>query len=170
MLIYHLVSKKRNCAVNVYAKQAIGGEATVEADRKVIEQWLVTTTDEGVNRKGQYLASALAWMKLYRMELNILKQLIQQKVQLHENVQERLCFLSEGGTSNIKVYDVSNSDKFLFDSASENWDEKDISICFRNLKMKKLVPHYSLVISSWKKLCLLLMGRSCQGHSYLTVL
>ena len=135
----------------IFSKQAIGGETTVEADRRMIEQWIDAATYEGENRKGQNLASALAWMELYRMELNVLKQLVQQKVQLHENVQERLRFLSEGGTSNIKVYDVLPSDRFLFDSSSENWDEKEISICFRNLKMKKIELHYSLVISGWKK-------------------
>jgi len=135
----------------IFSKQAIGGETTVEADRRMIEQWIDAATYEGENRKGQNLASALAWMELYRMELNVLKQLVQQKVQLHENVQERLRFLSEGGTSNIKVYDVLPSDRFLFDSSSENWDEKEISICFRNLKMKKIELHYSLVIFGWKK-------------------
>ena len=143
----------------IYSKQAIGGETTVETDRKIIEQWLTDTTNEGTNRKGQCLASALAWMELYRMELNVLKQLVQLKVQLHENVQERLRFLSEGGTSNIKVYDVEPSTYFMFDSSSENWNENDVSICFRNFKMKKIIPHYSLVIASWKKTLPLVNGQ-----------
>jgi hypothetical protein len=145
----------------VYAKQAIGGETTVEADRKEIEQWVerTTDTDDCFNIDGQSLASALAWMGLYRMELNVLKQLVQLRVQLDENVQERLRFLSEGGTSNIKVYDVEQSSLFMFDSSSESWKENDISICFRNFKMKKIIPHYSLVLMSWKKTLPLVKGQ-----------
>lgn len=136
----------------IYSKQAIGGTTTVETDQEMIEQWVTDFTNYyESNVGGQCLASALAWMELYSMELNVLKELVQLKVQLHENVQERLRFLSEGGTSNIKVYDIEPSASFIFDSSSENWKENDISICFRNFKMKKIIPHYSLVIKSWKK-------------------
>ena len=137
----------------IFSKKEIGGEKTVESDRKTIENWIDSHKDDGYNDDGQFLASALAWMELYRLELNVLQQLVQQRVQLNKTVQERLKFLSEGGTSNIKVYDIpeSDSDKFMYDSSSKDWDDKSLSICFRNMKMKRITPHYSLLVSSWSK-------------------
>lgn len=149
----------------IYVKKELGGEAMVESDKKIISDWIdreihkYEENDEINCSDGQRLASALAWMGLYHIELDVLKQLVQNKVQLDENVQERLTFLSEGGTSSIKVYDVLKTDKFMFDSSSESWSEKDISICFRNIKMKKIIFNYSLVLSAWKKTIPLTSGQ-----------
>lgn len=150
----------------IYVKKELGGETMVESDKKIISDWIDgeihKCEDNGeINcSDGERLASALAWMGLYHIELDVLKQLVKNKVQLDKTVQERLTFLSEGGTSSIKVYSVPKTDNFMFDSSSETWNEKDISICFRNIKMKKLSFNYSLVLSAWKKTIPLTSGQT----------
>lgn len=153
----------------IFVKNELGGENMVEVDKKSIFEWLdisITKYENGeVNSSdGQRLAAALAWMGLYKLELEVLKHLVQNRVQLDENIQERLTFLSEGGTSSIKVYDVESSDIFLFDSSAESWKDKDISICFRNIKMKKIVMNYSLALLSWKKTIPLASGQKISSE------
>ena len=140
----------------IYVKNELGGENMVETDKKTIFEWLnlsIRKCEDGeVNSSdGQRLSASLAWMGLYKLELEVLKHLVQNRVQLDENIQERLTFLSEGGTSSIKVYDVPKSNYMLIDSSAENWKDKDISVCFRNIKMKKISMNYSLALIGWKK-------------------
>ena len=143
----------------IFSKKEIGGEVTVTEDKKVILEWVAADKNEQENHGGHYLASALAAMELYGLEYEVLKTLVQQRVQLEPTVQERLKFLSEGGTSSVKVYDVDTSEQLLFDNSSADWDEKNIEICFRNMKMKKIIPHYSLIMSRWKKTIPLVSGQ-----------
>lgn len=153
----------------IYVKNELGGESMVETDKKTIFEWLnlsIRKCEDGeVNSSdGQRLSAALAWMSLYKLELEVLKHLVQNRVQLDENIQERLTFLSEGGTSSIKVYDVPKSNYMLFDSSAESWKDKDISVCFRNIKMKKISMNYSLALIEWKKAIPLLPGQKLSSE------
>lgn len=158
----------RSCSINslvemtarLFAKKELGGELTVRDDQKAIMEWLNVDAQQKPPFPGQQLASAFAAMELYNMEYDVLKELVRQRLQLHPAVQERLKFLADGGTNTVKVYDSKISDAFLFDNSSADWDEKTISTFFRNAKMKKIVPKYSLVISRWKKTMPLLSGQN----------
>lgn len=59
-----------------------------------------------------HFVSALAWMELYDIELMVLKKLVDLKVQLWEDAQERLKFLSSGWYS--KRTDLYACRKCLF--------------------------------------------------------
>ena len=150
----------------VFAKKELGGELTVKDDQKEIMDWLNADMQQNQPYKGQKLASALVAMELYNMEYETLKELVRQRIQLYPTVQERLKFLSEGGTNTVKVFEVTDSSDFLFDNSSAEWDDKTISTFFRNAKMKKIIPKYSLIISRWKKTMPLLSGQSISPENF----
>jgi len=149
----------------VFAQNQIGGERAI--DRKYLDNWV----DWNISRaysggpEGQHavencflLCSGLAWMELYNLEKETLRKLFTQELQLPNELQERLTFLESGGNAKIKIYKSAPSADFLYDSFSQNWNDKDLDMFFRQLLLKQEKLGYSLVIEDWKKTIPLVPG------------
>ncbi len=98
-------------------------------------------------------------MELYDIELYLLRKLVELEIQLSPEIQERLSFLENGGTADIKLYQVEETNDFLFDSDSLDWNAKDYGIFFRKLSMKKIAMNYSLAHTKWTKTLPLASGQ-----------
>ena len=134
----------------IYNKLIIGGPTLAQQEKKKIDEWIGDCNHERTDV--EILASALAWMELYDLELNVLRAMVKCKIQMSPEVQERLKFLESGGTSsNVKVYEVESEKDFLYDSSSEQWNTNEFDVFFRKVGMKKLTLNYSLSIAAWKK-------------------
>lgn len=149
----------------VFAQNQIGGERAI--DKKYLGKWV----DWNISRSysggsdGQHavencflLCSGLAWMELYNLEKETLRKLFTQEIQLPNELQERLTFLESGSNAKIKIYKSAPSADFLYDSSSQNWNDKDLDIFFRQLSLKQDKLGYSLVIEDWKKTIPLVPG------------
>lgn len=153
------VTKVEDVLARIYAKNQIGGAGTVRQEIEYMNIWLEQKIKWGFYEECYTLASGLAWMELYELELQVLRKLVERKVQLPEELQERLRFLESGGLTNVKVYDIGKSDSFLFDNSSLEWGTKEYSVFFRKINMKKMRPNYSLAINKWTKTLPLLKGQ-----------
>jgi hypothetical protein len=133
----------------VYVKNKLGGETLVM--QNVDEIMENATCRNPVYSRA--LCSFLAWIECYRVELEVLKKAVQEKIQLTPDMLERLEFLSNGGADNkIKVYDVPvSSDCFYFDSSTEDMDANGIEMLFETLQKKRKVLSYSLCMDKWSK-------------------
>ncbi len=152
------ISKVEVILAKIYSKNQLGGKEVVRQELKVIEEW-VGNVKNFSHKECILLASGLAWMELYEIELYFLRKFVEMGIQLPENVQERLSFLENGGTADIKVYQIEPSSDFMFDSDSLDWNTKDYSIFFRKLSMKKMDMNYSLAHTKWTKTLPLASGQ-----------
>ncbi len=143
----------------IYAKNLIGGQNTVNQERKRIFGWVDTAIAFRMMAQCYMLPSALAWMGLYELERDILRHLVERKVNLPEEWQDRLGFLESGGTSNIKIYDAVLGNGFLYDSSSLDWNTDAFDLFFRKLEMTHKTMRYSLAISRWTKTLPLARGQ-----------
>ena len=153
------ITKVEDLLARIYAKNQIGGAGTVRQEVEYMTVWLEQKIKWGFYEECYILASGLAWMELYELELQVLRKLVERKVQLPEELQERLSFLESGGLTNVKVYEVNESDTFLFDNSSLEWSTKEYNVFFRKINMKKMWPNYSLAVSKWTKTLPLLKGQ-----------
>lgn len=143
----------------IYAKNLIGGQNTVNQERKNIFEWVNAAIAYGMKDQCYLLSSALSWMGLYELERDVLRYLVEQKVILSEELQDRLGFLESGGTSTIKIYDVGASEEFLYDNSALEWNAAAFDIFFRKLDMTHKGLNYSLAISKWTKTLTLAQGQ-----------
>lgn len=143
----------------IYAKNLIGGHNTVNQEKKRIIDWLDAAIAFDMTVQCYLLPSALAWMGLYELERDVLRHLVEQKVNLPEEWQDRLGFLESGGTSNIKIYDIDSDRGFLYDSSSLEWNTDAFELFFRKLEMTHKTMRYSLAISRWTKTVPLARGQ-----------
>lgn len=148
----------------IYAKNQLGGVSLVKQEIDSIIKW-VENVREFSYEDCALLASGLAWMELYEIELMVLRKLVEIDVQLPADIQERLSFLESGGTTNIKIYSIDKSDDYIFDNSSLDWDAKDYSVFFRKLSMKKIEINYSLAYSKWTKTLPLASGQKVSFES-----
>lgn len=143
----------------LYAKNLIGGQNTVNQEKDYITTWV----NEAVYLKREsecfLLASGLAWMGLFELERDVLRQLFEMKVNFEADLQDRLSFLEGGGTTNIKVYDTGDMDGFLFDSSADGWNNDAYDLFFRKLDMTHKSLDYSLAIAKWTKTLPLASGQ-----------
>lgn len=150
----------------IFAQNQIGGEKAI--DKKYLDKWVdwnVGIAYSASGAEGQraiencfLLCSGLAWMELYNLEKETLRKLFTQEIQLPNELQERLTFLESGGNSKIKIYKSTSGADFLYDSSSQNWNDKDLDMFFRQLSLKQDKLGYSLVIEDWKKTIPLVPG------------
>lgn len=133
----------------IYAKNLIGGQNTANQERKRILEWVDSAIAFSMTEQCYMLPSALAWMGLYELERDVLRHLVERKVNLPEEWQDRLGFLESGGTSNIKIYDADSDNEFLYDSSSLDWNADAFDLFFRKLEMTHKTMRYSLAISRW---------------------
>ena len=146
------IGKVEEILAVIYVRKQIGGEGTVQQERKYIDSWIDAKIAKRNRAECSIFASGLAWLELYDIELNVLRKMVQHNLQLSPNLQERLSFLENGGTtSNVKVYEVKPQSTFIYDSSSENWNENQFDTFFRKVGMKKIILNYSLSIFTWKK-------------------
>lgn len=146
------IGKVEEILAVIYVRKQIGGEGTVQQERKYIDSWTDAKIAEGNRTECSIFASGLAWLELYDIELNVLRKMVQHNLQLSPDLQERLSFLENGGTtSNVKVYEVGPQSTFIYDSSSENWNQNQFDTFFRKVGMKKIILNYSLSIFTWKK-------------------
>lgn len=144
----------------VYAKNKIGGIGTAKQEKTYIDIWLEKKLSLGDLDPCYVLAHGLAWMELYDIELDILRRLIQAGVDVPPQLQDRLTFLENGGTEDVKVYDFEPFDNiFFFDSSVTEWTTKDFSVFFRKLAMKQTRIQYSLALAKWTKTLPLASGQ-----------
>lgn len=144
----------------VYAKNKIGGSGTAKQEKPYIDIWLEKKLSLGDLDPCYVLAHGLAWMELYDIELDILRRLIQAGVDVPPQLQDRLTFLENGGTEDVKVYDFEPFDNiFFFDSSVTEWTTKDFSVFFRKLAMKQTRIQYSLALAKWTKTLPLASGQ-----------
>lgn len=143
----------------IYNKLTIGGSTLVQQEKKRIDDWIENYHHK--DKDVEILASALAWMELYDLELDVLRAMVECNIQMTPEVQERLKFLESGGTSsNVKIYEIEPANNFVYDTSSENWNASEYDVFFRKVGMKKLKLNYSLAISSWKKTLPLSSGQN----------
>ena len=163
------VYKVEEVLAHVYAKKNLGGEGTAKQEAEYVKQWIdgflllmaleSQKYDEENNQELYVLASGLAWMELYDMELDVLHKLVAAGVQLSEELQSRLGFLESGGRADIKIYTDVPQNAFCYDSSSVDWRKKEFEIFFRKLVHKNLVPDYSLALERWTKTLPLMKGQ-----------
>lgn len=137
----------------------MGGISIVRSELPYLKLWLEKKVQWKCFDECYLLASGLAWMELYELEVEVLRYFVQAKVQLPDEMQERLKFLESSGTTNVEIYDVKEGAEFLFDSSSLEWSPQEYSVFFRKINMKKIWPNYSLVINKWTKTIPLLKGQ-----------
>ena len=155
------IGKVEEILAVIYVRKQIGGEGTVQQERKYIDSWTDAKIAEGNRTECSIFASGLAWLELYDIELNVLRKMVQHNLQLSPDLQERLSFLENGGTtSNVKVYEVEPQSTFIYDSSSENWNQNQFDTFFRKVGMKKIILNYSLSIFTWKKTIPLLNNKN----------
>jgi len=133
----------------LYAKNQIGGQNTVNQEKDTVMNWIDAAISISSYDEIFSLPSALAWMGLYELEREILCYLVEKKVNLNDELQDRLSFLESGGTSNIKIYDIEKKEGFLFDASASEWNNEAFDLFFRKLEMSHKVLQYSLAISKW---------------------
>lgn len=145
----------------IYAKNQMGGLELVRQDIDKFNQAIL----EGRALYKKYIVSALAWMELYDLELNVLKNIISAKGTITESMQERLSFLSDGGTTNIKIYDINPVNELLYyDSSSYAWTSKEYDIFFKKISMKNILLEYSLSVNIWRKTIPLMSGQKFNNN------
>ncbi len=156
---YKGLDSMETMTVRIYNWKSIGDSDIVKEYTKDIIEWIENVSAHFYNKEtgentgsGMFynFVSALAWMELYDLELMVLKKLVDLKVQLWPEAQERLKFLSSGGTAHVKIYNPDD-DIFSFDNGSLEWKDKEYDIFFRKLKMKNISLNYSLVIKEWSR-------------------
>lgn len=145
------LGKVEEVLARIYSKNLIGGKVTVNQEKSYINYWLDRRIESEDYDDCYVLASGLAWLELYDLELDVLRKLVSSDVQLPTELQERLSFLESGGTTNIKLYDVNDSSIFYFDNSSAEWKATDFAVLFRKMAMKKICINYSMLISKWTK-------------------
>ena len=144
----------------VYAKNRIGGIGTAKQEKPYIDLWLDKRIELGDFDPCYGLAHGLAWMELYELEIDILRRLIQAGADVPAELQDRLTFLENGGTEDIKVYDIEPFDNiYFFDSSVPEWSGKDLSTFFRKVVMKKTKFKNSLAMAKWTKTLPLISGQ-----------
>lgn len=144
----------------VYAKNKIGGLGTAKQEKPYIDLWLKSKLEFGDHDPCYGLAHGLAWMELYEMEIEVLRQLIKAGADVPAELQDRLTFLENGGTADIKVYDIEPFNNiFFFDTSPLEWSGKDMSTFFRKVAMKKNRFQYSLALTKWTKTLPLASGQ-----------
>lgn len=146
---FWLVEPVEQLLALIYAKNLIGGQNTANQERNRIMGWVDSAIAFSMTEQCYLLPSALAWMGLYEMERDVLRHLVERKVNLPEELQDRLGFLESGGTSNIKIYDADSDNGFLYDSSSLDWNADAFDLFFRKLEMTHKTMQYSLAISRW---------------------
>ena len=161
------LGKVEEVLARIYSKNQIGGVGTVRQEKDYIDFWLDQRIKSEDYEDCYLLASGLAWMELYELELDVLRKLVASDVQLPVDMQERLSFLESGGTANIKLYDVNPSEGFYFDNSSIDWKAKEFAVFFRKMAMKKIRVKYSIAISKWTKTLPLVSGQKVsKSHLY----
>jgi len=144
----------------VYAKNKIGGIGTAKQEKPYIDLWLKSKLEVGDHDPCYALAHGLAWMELYEMEIEVLRQLIKAGADVPAELQDRLTFLENGGTADIKVYDIEPFNNiFFFDTSPLEWSGKDMATFFRKVAMKKNRFQYSLALTKWTKTLPLASGQ-----------
>lgn len=152
----------------VYAKKQIGGIGTARQEKAYIDIWLNKRIELGDLDPCYGLAHGLAWMELYELEIDILRRLIQAGADVPAELQDRLTFLENGGTEDIKVYDINPTDNiFFFDSSTPEWTNKDFATFFRKISMKKVRIQYSLALMKWTKTLPLSSGQKISRNQLL---
>lgn len=125
-LNYKGIQSLETMIVRIYNWKAMGGNDVVKEYSRDILDWVENVSDifsdkETGEKYGSQIfynfVSALAWMELYDLELMVLKKLVDLKVQLWEDAQDRLKFLSSGGTANVQIY-TPEEGVFSFDSSA----------------------------------------------------
>lgn len=143
----------------LYAKNLIGGQNTVNQEKDHITSWINNAVYIKKENECFLLASGLAWMGLFELERDVLRQLFEKKVNFEAEHQDRLSFLEGGGTTNIKIYDTSDMDGFLYDSSADGWNNDAYDLFFRKLDMTHKSLDYSLAIAKWTKTLPLASGQ-----------
>ncbi|HIR89570.1 MAG TPA: hypothetical protein IAC96_11545 [Candidatus Fimimorpha faecalis] len=143
--------KVEEILARIYAKNQMGGIETVRQEMDYVNLWLRKNISLKNEAECYIFASGLAWMELYELEREILKNLVKFNVQLPADLQERLSFLENGGTSNVKIYEIEPTGEFLYDTSSIDWKAAEYEVFFRKLSMKNMQLKYSLAIQKWKK-------------------
>ena len=158
-----IVPKVEVLLAKIYAKNQLGGISLVRQEMDSINTWMASGDSSWED--ATYLASGLAWMELYEIELFVLRKSVELGVQLPADIQERLSFLESGGTANIRIYDIAPSKDFVFDNSSLDWNNNDYSVFFRKLSMKKMDLNYSLAQSKWTKTLPLASGQKVSAEA-----
>ncbi|MCI6997028.1 MAG: DUF4670 domain-containing protein [Eubacterium sp.] len=143
----------------IYAKNQIGGMGTACQEKDYIDLWLKKKVEWCAYEECYMLASGLAWMELYDLEQDVLRNLVKAGVRLPEDIQDRLSFLESGGINSVKIYEIGKSDCFVFDNSALEWGTKEYDAFFRKLIMKKMYPNYSLALDKWTKTLPLISGQ-----------
>lgn len=140
----------------IYMKNKLGGEDLV---RQNIDE-IMSKAEISNPLYARSLCSFLAWLGTYNVEYEVLKRVVAAKIELTQEMQDRLSFLANGGTSNkLKVYNVQATDKFVFDSSTEGWSAEEFDALLSKFRMDRRTLNYSLLINSWKKTLPLAKGK-----------
>lgn len=140
----------------IYIKNKLGGEDLV---RQNIDE-IMSNAEIRNPIFARKLCSFLAYLGAYNVEYEVLKRVVDAKIELTQEMQDRLSFLANGGTSSkLKIYNVQNTDKFLFDSSTDGWSAEDFEALLSKFRMDRKTLNYSLLINSWKKTLPLVKGK-----------
>ncbi len=158
------LGKVEEVLARIYSKNLIGGKVTVNQEKNYINYWLERRIESEGYDDCYVLASGLAWLELYDLELDVLRKLVSSDVQLPTELQERLSFLESGGNTNIKLYEINDLSVFYFDNSSADWKATDFAVLFRKMAMKKMCINYSMLISKWTKTLPLSSGQKISNN------
>lgn len=132
----------------IYMKNKLGGEDLV---RQNIDE-IVEKAQIDNPAYARAFCSFLAWLGAYNVEYEVLKKAVSSKIQLTPEMQDRLNFLAKGGTSSkLKIYDVTQTDMFLFDSSTVGWTLEEYEALLTKFRVDRKTLQYSLLINKWEK-------------------
>lgn len=153
--------------VRLYAKSKLGGAATVRQEERYVRDWIDWRIGWCDYDACFALCSGLAWLELYDLEKRTLQHLVERRVTLTAEMQERLSMLESGRSKSIRVYDVAPNGAFAFDSSSAEWRANEFSIFFRKLAMGKSSLRYSLALDKWSRALPLKRGQRVSDEELL---
>ena len=132
----------------LYVKNELGGEELVRQNLQAVLKEILES-NSGFTKT---LCSFLAWIECYNLEYEVLKYAVSNKIQLSEEMQKRLILLSENGNMPlVKIYKVSDTSDFHFDTHSLEWGKSEYETLFRKLETSHTELNYALAIKEWHK-------------------
>lgn len=147
-----MVGPVEEVLARIYAKKKVGGAEAVMQEKEYIDAWLRIRLETEDFESCYLLAHGLCWLEMYALEKEVLLRLLEAGADVPVQLQDRLTYLQEVGTDDIKVYDIEPFDNiFFFDSSATEWTSKEITSFFRKIAVKKTKIKYSLAVHKWTK-------------------
>jgi hypothetical protein len=129
------------------------GAGVLEKKKEYLLKWLDVRLKAGDSTNAARLTSGLMWMKVFDLELEVLRRTAVAGLLTDAKLQERLQFLESGGSKGPGLHDIGDAagDTLQFDYAAVSWSEDDFITFFKNLTYENKLLQYALTVREWSK-------------------